>query len=493
MSKVRIALRAGDYGMAEELLSTRDCKELSRKSPKQHIEALSILSDCKRASGKLGTALKLVSEALKRAENDTQPSLICDLIRKQSYILYLKGNYEKAEVQAFKALELSRNHDLGRCESDVMAVIGHLFEAKADFGKALFWFAQAHDLAQKTSHHWRETGVCHHLARLNRRCGNFGHALEVAESGLKLAKSRQYARHHRNILRAIGAIYRDVGDIVRARSICEETLALSSELGAPQDLSRDHSRLGRILFHLGQYDSAISHLRASVKFARSLKRVRRLTHDYSTLAACYAAKGNYPESFKCCQASLRAALPALKGSLDLVLRVLKQTASTLDLLQKSALSGAIRNLLEESKWTDQDQRFPGYVTPYQLDLFVDKLALLIEQVLVAQLFIYKVDDIWVDTRTGKFIKDGETMPYLEGAELRVFKYLFDALGVARDCVQINDGSGGPPGTMKDCANRLKNHIFNIRKKGFPRRLLISVKVEVPEESERNPGYILKSK
>lgn len=271
-----------------------DCEKAGK--PRLHVQSLLLHSTALRRLGRTKDALAYAEKALKTAgENDLSYEKI-DAAKKCTFLYHQLFDFEKAESMAATNLVDARKHGFKDLEADALAMVGHVFEIKDEFDKAVVYFEEARKCARNAKHYTREITVLSDLGRIFGILGNFLLSLEYLERALEMARSKKTPAYVPTIMFRMGDVYRSVDDFDKAEQLYSESLARAENLEIFTEVIESKGRLGRLRLQERNYEEALDIFMDIDKIAKDLDYRRHNRFNQIAIAETYVGKKWFGEA-----------------------------------------------------------------------------------------------------------------------------------------------------------------------------------------------------
>jgi tetratricopeptide (TPR) repeat protein len=160
-----------------------------------------------------------------------------------------------------KALESAENSDLDETaihRQTIHTALGELLTVTSQFEQALIHLDQALSLTTARDDRENQAHICHWLAKLHERRGEYDSALEWIQQGLAALQGEE-TLEAAELLLVAGLVHTRQGNYDDALERCQDGLRISQELDELEALARAYNLLGHITRLLGMSPMAIEH------------------------------------------------------------------------------------------------------------------------------------------------------------------------------------------------------------------------------------------
>jgi tetratricopeptide (TPR) repeat protein len=160
-----------------------------------------------------------------------------------------------------------RANDDRRAEISALCSQGGTLTFQQGLAAGLPLMRRAGDLARSLEARG-DAAFVHAFAAEMQVCGGaFADALQVASSGLAIARELGHLEWTAYNLGMLGRLHAECGDLAGARALHEEELTLSRRLGAHIWIADALANLGQVLVYAGQLDAGRRHLTVAIEGA----------------------------------------------------------------------------------------------------------------------------------------------------------------------------------------------------------------------------------
>lgn len=434
-----------------------------------HSRSLLLYSTALRRLGRTKDALTYAKMALKTAEKNDLSYEKIDAAKKCTFLYHQLFDFEKAESMAVQNLADARRHGFADLEADALAMVGHVFEIKDEFDKAVVYFAEAHKRARDAGHYTREVTVLSDLGRIYGILGNFLMSLEYLERALALARSKNTQSYIPTIMFRMGDIYRSINDFDKAEQFYSESLAKAEELEIFTEVIESKGRLGRLCLQKREYDKALGIFMEIDKMAKDLDYRRHNRFNRIAIAETYIGKHWFGEAKDILWKVLGDAKSQPEANHVLIQQTLEQLGIVYGNL--GSKKEAMRLSDFARRWKDSGK--PGIYTSHQQILFRAKIYAELGEV-IADVEDVDLKEFSIRGRHVKFGPTGATVsfdgsndsttltPHEKGLLRRLKKNQGEAVDVLDLAEVLVEGAKNDP--QKDWRIAVKVHIHHLRKK-----------------------------
>ena len=147
--------------------------------------------------------------------------------------IYL-GNLETARAQIEHGVELARRYGDTESEGWALSWLGAAADVAGDVEAGLGPCQRSLEIAEKIGSPFSRAGAYYRLGVLIGGAGRWAEAIEMLEQALAIAREcRTYLEAEAALVAALAEACLGAGDLVRARALAEESVALGRRIGAP--------------------------------------------------------------------------------------------------------------------------------------------------------------------------------------------------------------------------------------------------------------------
>jgi tetratricopeptide (TPR) repeat protein len=303
---------------------------------RERARVLERLGDIENLVGKCHACLKHWNDALLLWEQIHEKEIAPRLHRKMAHVLWENiGDAEKAIDHQDKALGILETEpesvELARLYDDM----AHMYWRIGNTDKARPWAEKALEFAKKMNDYEIIATSCLSLGTIFNMIGDTKKAVEFTQTALEIALDNNYMetaiRAYNNLAvvlppeeneRSIGYLekgydlakktgdihnlswigtnlagnYRGAGDVGRASSLTEESVALDRKTGNQNHLTMSLNELGNEYQVLGEWDKSEKCLTEAFNIAQGLKDYQAVATGYGSLFWLHYFKGEYAEA-----------------------------------------------------------------------------------------------------------------------------------------------------------------------------------------------------
>jgi tetratricopeptide (TPR) repeat protein/KaiC/GvpD/RAD55 family RecA-like ATPase len=303
---------------------------------RERARVLERLGEVERLVGEYRGCLKHWTEALQVWEQMHEKENAPRLHRKMAHVLWEGiGEAEKAVEHQDEALEIleaePESVELARLYDDM----AHMYWRMGNTDKGRSWAEKALEFAKKMNDYEIIATSCLSLGTIFNMIGGTKKAVEFTQTALEIALDNNYMetaiRAYNNLAavlppeeneRSIGYLekgydlakktgdihnlswigtnlagyYRGAGDVGRASSLTEESVALDRKAGNLTHLSMSLGDLGYGYLILGEWDKSEKFLKEAFNIAQGLKDYQAIGGAYGYLSWLHYSKGEYAEA-----------------------------------------------------------------------------------------------------------------------------------------------------------------------------------------------------
>jgi tetratricopeptide (TPR) repeat protein/tRNA A-37 threonylcarbamoyl transferase component Bud32 len=297
------------------------------------------LGDIKKIVGEWDACMKHWNDALLLWKQMQEKENVSRLHRKIANILWeQKGDIEKAKESLEKALKILETEPESSELARVYGEMAHMYWRTGDTDNARSWGEKALEFAKRVNDHEIIANSCLDLGNTLTMMLDYERGVKLEETALEIALEHGYMeialRAYNNLAAAlreggeeekkkgfeyletgyelakkIGDInmvswlgsnlsenYLGQGDITRAISLQEESVALDRKTGNLNHLSMSLSLIGHEYTILGEWDKGEKCLKEALNIAQGLKDIQALGFGYQILAFFHYNEGEYAKA-----------------------------------------------------------------------------------------------------------------------------------------------------------------------------------------------------
>jgi len=272
-----------------------DKKNVARLHSKLAYYSWLFLSSWEKASKHHRMALDILEKEPESAE-------LANLHEDVAHVLWRSGSPE-AWSWAHKALELAKRtgatHALAACYND----LGVLYMKSGEFEKSAEFLEQGLKTALENGFGDLALTIYNNLPQLHWIAGEFEKAFETAQKGSEFGQKTGFLHGLTwiNVLLATG--YLAMGELRKALSIFEDTLAMSKRIKYEVQVSGSLGGLGYCYYLLGEWDKSLRFLKESLDIARKVEEYQFSANAAQWLGQLFTEMGDYAEAEKYLQES----------------------------------------------------------------------------------------------------------------------------------------------------------------------------------------------
>jgi tetratricopeptide (TPR) repeat protein len=186
--------------------------------------------------------LATLTERISASDEEVQAYV--EALNGLGHIYRQRGDFEQAQANFERALELSRRSGHRKGEADALNNLGIVFRYQRQFPEALTYYQQALDLQRAIGDRAGEGASLGNMAQVIQGAGDYGQAGTYLSQALDIQRAIGNRWNEINTWTDLGLLYQELGELERAQECLQQGLAISQEIG-------DESGQAYILVNLG--------------------------------------------------------------------------------------------------------------------------------------------------------------------------------------------------------------------------------------------------
>jgi tetratricopeptide (TPR) repeat protein len=240
--------------------------------------------------------------ALDILEEEPESVELAYLYEDIAHVLWRSGSHE-ASSWAHKALELAKRTGAVRALAACCNDLGTLYMKSGDFEKSAEYYEQGLKIALESKFAGVALAIYNNLPQLYAISGEGEKAFETAQRGSEFAQKTGLllGSTWNNVLLATG--YLLMGEIRKALSIYEDTLAMSKRIKYEVQVSGSLGGMGYCYYFLGEWDKSLRFLKESLDIAKRIDEYQFSANAAQWLGQLFTEMGDYAEAEKYLQES----------------------------------------------------------------------------------------------------------------------------------------------------------------------------------------------
>jgi tetratricopeptide (TPR) repeat protein len=254
------------------------------------------ISRCLNILGVLNVKLLRYQEALdyyyKAAELNEKArryAQLCLNLQNIGNVFYYQGDYAKAESYYRQGLQIAVKQKLEKNKINLYLNLGSLFAAHERNDSALYYYEKVNSTLERTrSDEYSRTGVLNNLGHLYRNMGNMEKARNYLTRSLEVSKKLHIRENQLESIKQLAQLNYSDGNFSAARSFAEEVIRLTagSDFAEPQVLAYDilykvSKRENNPLLALSYYEKK-TEIDDSISNTQNLEDLRKMDMKYQT-------------------------------------------------------------------------------------------------------------------------------------------------------------------------------------------------------------------
>lgn len=201
-------------------------------------------------------------------------------------------------ILAEKLLDFSKQKQNAEIEAAALKTMGLASYFKHDFNKALEYYNQALEQAEKANARVEMSNIYNNIGVTNKALGNYSTALEAHKKGLAIKEELGLKKSMAVSYNNMGIIYNIQENLPKALEYFQKNLTICEELNLPRRKAETYQNIAAIYLKQGNYDQALSYLKNSEETLIALGYEKMLPTIYNNMGIAYKGLGELDEAEK---------------------------------------------------------------------------------------------------------------------------------------------------------------------------------------------------
>ena len=181
------------------------------------------------------------------------------------------GNYDIAQKELNRALQLSQSHSLELLHAHALTELAIISDLQGDHLIAVSLYEKALQLLKDTGNRFREEPVLGALGNVYQKIGNYEQSVSYYNRAIQLAREVGHRRNEGVHLGNLGNIHQKMGEYERAMEHYVSALNISRDISNPRFESINLGNLGNVCKALEDYEQAPIYYTEAIAISRVLK------------------------------------------------------------------------------------------------------------------------------------------------------------------------------------------------------------------------------
>lgn len=230
-----------------------------------------------------------------------------DSLMKESIKLIRQGEYNEAQINIYKCIEVYRNNKELKKLGISLNKLGTSYYYLGNYNVALIYFNESINCFHKVGYSKGEASVLNNIGAICYFLGDYPEALEFYKKALKLQEELNDQKLIANLNQNIGGVYLEIDDVLNSMLYLEKALNKFQELNNEEGISLCLNGIGEVYLRSDEIDKAHSAFLESEKIANKLGNKQRKMEVLYNLGNLHLKQKNYNGSISYMQNCLAIA------------------------------------------------------------------------------------------------------------------------------------------------------------------------------------------
>ncbi|HUQ34269.1 MAG TPA: tetratricopeptide repeat protein, partial [Pyrinomonadaceae bacterium] len=244
-------------------------------------------------TGKMKEAREKLQRALEIARTTDNKYQQVRTLLQFSSLSYIENDMPQAQAFARQAADLAQASEMENLTARALVDLGASYFAGGDYAEAEKYFKQSLELAQRYKVRYNEARALGMLASLRYEQGNADEAISYAQAALTFFQQGGWRKETSQALILLGRAGRRKGDYAAALGAFQQQLQMGEQVGDLSQVASAHSSIGTTLAYREQYPEALKHHDESYKINQSLNAKFNLEYDLISRGRVLWQLGDY--------------------------------------------------------------------------------------------------------------------------------------------------------------------------------------------------------
>lgn len=252
----------------------------------------------------ISQAEKALLDAIKLSEKVNETKLLVVGYNLYGSFLLSQSREDEAITQLTKSLEIARNNDFSKQQSDALVYLGYNYWQKGDFDKAAEYQLKNLDLSRQMADSMRVGNSYIGLGNILSQQGEYTKAMKYYTMASERFRESDDLSGYRVAISNIGYIQRSLENYDSAIDYFKKSDSISRILEDIHGTAGAYYNLSVIYKNTGKLDSALLYNTKGRELYEKLGQLKRVSYCYFTLGEIHRKKEDFPEALKAYQESL---------------------------------------------------------------------------------------------------------------------------------------------------------------------------------------------
>jgi serine/threonine protein kinase/Tfp pilus assembly protein PilF len=244
-------------------------------------------------TGKMKEAREKLQRALEIARTTDNKYQQVRTLLQFSSLSYIENDMSQAQAFARQAADLAQASEMENLTARALVDLGASYFAGGDYAEAEKYFKQSLELAQRYKVRYNEARALGMLGSLRYEQGNADEAISYAQAALTFFQQGGWRKETSQALILLGRAGRRKGDYAAALGAFQQQLQMGEQVGDLSQVASAHSSIGTTLAYREQYPEALKHHDESYKINQSLNAKFNLEYDLISRGRVLWQLGDY--------------------------------------------------------------------------------------------------------------------------------------------------------------------------------------------------------
>jgi tetratricopeptide (TPR) repeat protein len=202
------------------------------------------------------------------------------------------GDYDTALSYLEQSLAIARELGAQKEEGASLVSIGLIYDARGDYDTALKYLEQSLDIHQEVGNRLMEGTTLSNMGAIYHARGDYDTALKYLEQSLTIFRETGSKSEEGTLLNNIGSIYNARGEYDKALALYEQSLEISQEIGDRAVEGATLNNISQIYDARGDYDTALKYLEQSLEISQEIGNRREEAKTSWNIGRTYQDQGD---------------------------------------------------------------------------------------------------------------------------------------------------------------------------------------------------------